>query len=231
MISGAITKEFGVLACDSASYSTETGETSFETPKLSMWMGKYLATFLGSLNYFSRIDEKKFLLPMDQLSLYLQGYLREMKPDVENIMKESITDPDEQKPHFCLYVMGLHGKRPTLAQFNSFSDFAPRYLWNDGSKPVKFSTLLYGDDSVPGKAQIFKDATAYMEELTKKNVRELTPGLVGEILTRGIYRKADLEETIGTKKKYAGGCVSVAGIKSDGAVFALTGVEVISGSR
>jgi hypothetical protein len=245
-IAAAVTKDSGVLACDSANYNTETGEMSFETPKLSIWNGKYLATFVGTNTYFSRIDEKKFLLPMDQLSLYLQGYLKEMKPDVENLMKESISDPDENKPYFCLYVMGLHGKRPTLAQFNSFLDFAPKYLWNDGSQPVKFATLLYGDDSVPGKAQIFKDSTKFMEAEAEKyrlkpgtgnsdvNVyqhQSLTPGLLAEILTRGIYKKADLEETIGTKKKYAGGSVSAGVVHSDGRIYSLSGMEVISGSR
>lgn len=168
---------------------------------------------------------------MDQLSLYLQGYLKEMRPDVEALMKESIPDPDENRPHFCLYVLGLHGKRPTLAQFNSFLDFAPKYLWSDGYEQPKFSTLLYGDDSVPGKAQIFKEATKFMEEEAKKRTGQMTPGLLGEILTRGIYRKADLEETIGTKKKYAGGVINAAVVKSDGTIYSLSGMEVINGGR
>jgi hypothetical protein len=231
MLVGAITKEFGVIACDSAMYDTEKGETSFEARKLSFWKDRYWVSFVGSSLYFSGIDVEKFALPLDQLSLYLQQHLRTARPDVENLMKEGIADPDEARPYFCMYVLGLHGKRPTIAQFNSFQEFAPKYLWAKDGETIKFTTLLYGDDSIPGKAQIFKDATAYMEELTKKNVRELTPGLVGEILTRGIYHKADLEEGIGLKKKYAGGIVNAGVCKSDGTNFALSGVEILNGSR
>lgn len=229
MIAAAVTKEYGVLATDSASYSTEDGRINFENQKLSAWNGKYLVAFLGTALYFSRIDPKKFSLPMDELSLYLQEHFKLMRPDVENLMKESITDADEQKAHFCLYVLGVHGKCPTIAQFNSFQDFAPKYLWARDGETVKFTTLLYGDDSIQGKAQIFKDATKYMEGLAQKKIGDLTPGLVGEILTRGIYKKADLEEKIGLKKKYAGGIVCAGVVKADGSVSTLSNVEVVNG--
>jgi hypothetical protein len=235
MIAAGLSKDFGVLASDSAMYSTDDGSMTFESGKLSCWQGKYLISFIGTRLYFSRIDPSKFGLPLNGLSLYLQGYLRGMKPDIGNMMKELIEDPDENKPNFCLYVLGLHGKKPTLAQFNSFVDFKPRFLWTEG-EGVQFSTILYGDDSKPEKAELFKETTKFMEELAKGwkenkvsgEKTSFTPGLIGEILARGIYKKADLEMKIGLKKKYAGGIVNAAGFDSEGRIIQLSGIEFLS---
>ena len=226
MIATGITKDFGVMASDSASYVADAGKIAFETPKLSIIGNKYILSFLGTPLYFSRLDVSKFTLPMNALSLYVQEYLRSMKKDVENILDQTVQDTDEKEPNFCLYVLGMHGKRPMLAQFNSFLDFAPRYLWSDNG--LKFSSVLYGDDSNKEKQAMFKESHDYMVKSAGK-IPEVTPGLVGEILTRGIYHKADLEEKIGTKKKYAGGIVNAAGIMKDGKIFSLSGVEVVNG--
>lgn len=226
MIACGINKDFGVLAADSAQYLTDKGEISFEVTKV-VKIGKYLMTFIGTSLYFVNMDRSKFNLPLDQLSHYLSTFFRSEKPNVEETMKEHIQDEDENKPHLCVYVMGLHAKRPTLAQFNSFLDFRPKYLWSDNE--LKFSTILYGDDSKPEKQAMFKESSIYMEEIIKTFDCEPSPGLVGEALTRGIYKKADLEMKIGLKKKYAGGMVQAAVIKKDGLIYSLTTVEVLNG--
>jgi len=140
-------------------------------------------------------------------------------------MAEHIADEDEAKPHLCVLLMGMHKGFPTLAQFNSFLDFKPRYLYSEAGP--KFSTILYGDDSKPEKAAIFKEATSYME-MRAARFEELTPGLMGEILTRGIYQKADAEMKIGTKKKYAGGMVNAAAVTPAG-TYPLSGFQAVGG--
>ena len=223
MIAAGVTKDFGVLASDSASYVSDEGEMSFESPKL-VSIGKYLLTFIGTPLYFSRIDRSRFGVKLNELSLYLQDYLKGIRRDVDDLLKQSITDPDENQPNFCLYVLGVHGNYPTLAQFNSFNDFKPKYLWSDNG--LKFSSVLYGDDSKPEKQAMFKETTKFMEEEAKR-IGTVTPGVVGEILTRGIYKKADLEMNIGTKKKYAGGMVNAAVIRNDGTLAPLSGIEIV----
>lgn len=223
MIAAAVCKEFGVMACDSAMYVADKGDISFEASKLAK-IGKYLFTFIGSALYFVNMDRKKFDLPMDQLSFYLQSYLRAARPEVDEAMKSEIQDPDENNPHLCMYVMGVHAKRPTLAQFNSFLDFKPKYAWSDNG--LKYSSIIYGDDSKPEKQEMFKESTRFMENLSTQWAAN-SPGIVGEILTRGIYKKADLEMEIGTKKKYAGGVVQAAVVKNDGLIYALSTVGVV----
>jgi len=226
MIAAALTSEYGVLAADSASYSPEDKKIGYETGKLSLIRNRYLMAFIGTNLYFTRMDWRRFDLPLKNVSLYLQGYLKEIRPDVESSLKETIEDKDEQNPHFCLYVLGMHNHYPTLVQLNSFKDFAPRYLWSDDG--LKFSTLLYGDDN-PKKGEVFKESTKYMTELAKRYGNH-TPGLVGEILTRGIYKKADLEMKIGDKRKYAGGIVNAAFMSKAGQIQQLSGLEVIYGT-
>ena len=46
------------------------------------------------------------------------------------------------------------------------------------------------------------------------------------VLTRGIYKKADLEEKIGEKRKYAGGAVAV-GLVGPGGIAALNGIAMV----
>jgi len=226
MIAAGLNKDYGVLAADSASYSPEDGKIEYESGKLSLIRNRYLMAFVGTNLYFTRMDWKRFDLPLKNLSLYLQGYLREIKTDVENSLKESIKDEQDSKPNFCLYVLGLHNQYPTLVQLNSFKDFAPRYLWSDNG--MKFSTMLYGNDN-PEKGEIFKQSTQYMNELSK-GYESHTPGLVAEILTRGIYKKADLEMKIGDKRKYAGGVVNAAFISKTGSIQMLSGLEVVNGT-
>jgi hypothetical protein len=229
MIACGLTKEYGVLAADSSSYEPETKRIGYESPKLSMFpAGRCMATYLGSPLYFSRIDLARFEAPFAAAALYLEGYFREMREDVEGILKETIEDEDERKAHMCCYLLGVHAGRPTLAQINSFQDFKPRFLWADDG--VKFATLFYGDESVPGKKDVFRKSSEYMKTLASHH-GEMTPGLIGEILTRGIYRKADLEEAIGDKRKYAGGVVNVGVVKRTGEIYPLSGAEVIYGSR
>lgn len=224
MIASGITKDFGVLACDSAAYDFGKLETSFETPKLGIASnGQALITYVGSPLYFASMDKEKLKQPFESVCLYLKSYLKQTRPDVEESLKEMTEDEDERKPNLCLFYMGIHKGYPTLAQFNSFLDFSPKYLWSDNG--LKFSTILYGDDSNPGKQAIFKDSTKFMETEAKAYEKH-SPGIVGEILTRGIYKKADLEMNIGLKKKYAGGVVNVAMLNKDG-VQPLSGFLVV----
>lgn len=211
LVAGAVTKDYGVLACDSAMYDTEKGEASFESAKL--YMGpKGIFSFIGSGLYLANMDRSKFQMPFSSTCLYLKEYLKAERPKVEEMMKE-IKDEDEKRPDFCLLYLGYHQGKPCIAQFNSFLDFVPRYLWSDGD--IRFSSIFYGDDSNPDKKHLFRDATSYME-MKSKSYEKLTPGIVGEILTRGIYHKADQEMKIGDKKKYAGGIVSAAMIDRNG---------------
>ncbi|MFI5206084.1 MAG: hypothetical protein ACHQVK_04020 [Candidatus Paceibacterales bacterium] len=145
------------------------------------------------------------------------------KSKVEKILKAEIADPDENKGHFCLFVLGVHNKLPTMVQFNSFLNFKPKYLYSNGG--IKFSSIFYGDDN-PEKKKLFTEAKDYMEKKAHKYEKrgmELTPGLVGEILTRGIYHKADAEMAMGDNKKYAGGVVNAAAIFSSGQMIPLSG--------
>lgn len=221
MIAATVTKDFGLIGTDSAQYDTSRNEVSFEAQKLFS-NGKYLMTFIGTPLYFAQMDKQKLFGDMQSISLYLQDYLKNVKPKVEEQMKSEIADKDEQKPHLCLFVMGVHNKKPTLVQFNSFFDFKPKYLFSENGP--KFATIYYGDDEK--KKDIFSESTRYMEAKTKKLEKKkilVTPGSLGEILTRGIYKKADMEmETFG--KKYAGGVVTIAGVTNENRLFSLNGV-------
>lgn len=223
MIAACVTKDFGVLATDSAMYDTDRAEMSFESQKMIIIGGKKMMTFIGTHLFLSMINKEKLMGPFDAACLYLKNHFKEIEPDVREQMASSIKDEDEQKPHFCLFLMGLHNNRPTLAQFNSFLGFSPKYLWTDGAP--KFATILYGDDSKPEKQAMFKESTEYME-VKAKDHPDMSPGLVAEILTRGIYKKADMEEKIGLKKKYAGGIVNAAYVNRSG-VMNLSGFTLI----
>lgn len=222
MISAACTKDFGVLATDSAMFDTKQSRTSFEAIKL-YYTPNYLTTFIGTPVYFANMDKTKFTLDFISLTVYLEEYLKGQKDRVEKILKSEIADPDENKPYFCMFVMGVHKKLPTMVQFNSFLGFKPKYLYS--SNDVKFSSIIYGDDN-PEKKKIFLETKQYMEKKAlkfKKRGIELTPGIVGEILTRGIYHKADAEMAIGDMKKYAGGIVNAAVVFPSGQMMPLSG--------
>lgn len=224
MVSGAVTKDFGVLACDSAEYNLESLKTTFESPKLGILEnGSAIFSYVGTPLYFSKLDKAKLSESFEKSCNYLKEYLKSMRPEVEESLRKITDDEDHRQPNFCLFVLGLHKGIPTLAQFNSFLGFAPHYLWSGNG--VKFSSLLFGDDSKPEKNQIFKDSTVFMEEEAKK-YESMTPGIVGEILIRGIYKKADLEMTIGLKEKYAGGVINVAKIDKEG-ITPLSGYVVV----
>lgn len=236
MIASVVTPQFGLLASDSAMYDTKQSRMSFQSMKL-FFTKNYLITFIGTPLYFAKIDRTKLEGDMPSVCLYLEDYLKEMRPKVDKAMKSEIADPDENKPNFCLFLLGVTKKLPTLAQFNSYLSFKPKFLFSE-DKP-KFATIFYGDDN-PEKKKLFTETTAYMEKKlhkwTKKfgskpegndftvNTDPLTPGVLGEILTRGIYKKADLEQEMGHKLKYAGGVVNVAGMDKAGAIFALSGL-------
>lgn len=204
-------------------YDAGQGKTTFETNKLFIApKSGYVMSFIGTALYFNENKPEWFNLPLNDLAGKLADYLREQRPKVAQIMTDSIPDEDENKPHLCVLLMGMYKGYPTLAQFNSFSDFEPKYLWT--KEEPKFSTILYGDDSK--KNEIFKDSTEYMEYRASK-AEEMTPGVMAEILTRGIYRKAD-EEKKAFGKKWAGGLVNAASVSPQG-TLALSNFRLIGG--
>jgi hypothetical protein len=223
MVAAAVTKDFGVMAADASKYDTNTEAMVFESPRLGYTPNmRYLISYVGTDAYFANLDLLKFSLPLDQLGLYLQEYLRAQRPKVEELQEQFIRLEDEKNPHVCLFVMGLFKKTPTLAMFNSYKDFKPEYIWTKDR--IKFGTIYYGGE-IPGKKELFTEATAFMEKKAAK-YEVLTPGLVGEVLTRGIYKKADMEEKIGEKRKYAGGAVAV-GVVHAGGIAALNGITMV----
>jgi hypothetical protein len=221
MMAVGLNKDFGVLAVDSSYYDTTLKKVIFQGVKL-YYTANYLMAFIGTPVYLANIKREKLGMDLISLIVHLESYLKNERPHVEKILKSEIADPDENKPDFCLFVLGIHKKLPTLVQFNSFLNFKPKYLYSEG-KEVKFSTIFYGDDN-PEKKKLFIETTAYMEkkmELFKGET--VTPGIVAEVLARGIYHKADSEMKIGPKKKYAGGIVNAAAILANGYMLPLSG--------
>lgn len=221
MISACVTKDFGVLAADSALYDSTTKHVKFTTPKINLIKGKYLTTFVGDPSYFSNVDHTKFENDLASLSLYLQQYLLEMQPKVIENLKSLKISTEDQKGHLCLFILGTYNHKPTLVQLNSFYGFKPKYHFSDNGP--KFVTIYYGDDEKKNK--IFSESTQYMEKKARKWKDIFSPGIAAEILTRGIYKKSDLEmETYG--KKYAGGAVVVASLTANGESYGLSNVRV-----
>lgn len=224
MVAACVTKHFGLLASDAAKFDTAQSKISFDAVKL-FYTSNTLVSFIGTPLYFSQMDKSKLSSDFPSMVLYMKNYLKKIRPEVEKMLRSEIADEDENKPHFCMFVLGVHKTLPTNVQFNSYLDFEPKYLYSS-DKP-KFSTIFFGDDN-PKKKQLFLESTEYMEQktrkLAKKNV-ELTPGVLGEVLIRGIYKKADAETLLPPYKKYAGGVVSVAGILSNQVIFPLSGVS------
>lgn len=223
MVASAVTKEFGVLASDSSMYDTDRGEMSFESNRLLIIDGKKIASFIGTHLYLANIDRSKLSMPFSATCLYLKDFFKSQKAAVAGQMKAAIADEDENKPDFCFFLMGLHNSYPTLAQFNSFIEFEPRYIWS--SSGLKFASIIYGDDSKPEKAAMFKETNSFMEAEAKR-LDAKTPGIVAEVLSRGIYHKADEEMKIGTKRKYAGGPTNAAMLNKNG-VVSLSGFSYI----
>jgi len=224
MIAGALTKNFGVLAADSSMYDTSLGRVTFESPKIARTSGNTVFTFIGTQLYLTNIDLKKLTLPFDSMVMYLKDFLKQEEPKVRDMMKEAIRDKDDQKPHFCMLVLGLYKGLPTVAQFSSFKNFNPLYL-QAKEKPIVFTTLYYGkNDNVKN---VFSESTKYMYKKSRR-YSSFTPGLMGEILTRGIYKKADLEEKLTDKKKYAGGIVNSAYIDKNGIVNSLSVCPIVN---
>lgn len=225
MIASVVTQTFGILATDSAMFDTKQSRMSFESMKL-FCTNQYLISFIGTPVYFAKLDRSKLNGDLPSICLYLEDYLKKIRPEVEKILKSEIGDSDENKPNFCLFILGIAKKLPTLVQFNSELNFKPKYLFSSSGN-AKFSTIFFGDDN-PEKKKLFIESTKYMEEKAhkmKKKVGELTPGMYAEVLTRGIYKKADLEQAIKPHIKYAGGTVNLAGMWSTGQIFQLSGMS------
>lgn len=221
IINACLTKDYGVIASDSAEWNPNTKTMTFEKPKL-MWVGgKHLMTFIGSNLFLTNLDLSKLSLSFDCLCVYLTEFLQGINDSVQETFKGLVTDENEYPAKFCLFLLGVHNGNPALAQFNSFINFKPHFLWSDDG--IKFASIYYGEDN-PDKQEIFLKTTEFMEEIARnysgRYGGQISHGLAGEILTRGIYRKADLEEQIGDKVKYAGGVVTVARIDSGGHIYA-----------
>ena len=218
MIVCAVTKDFGVIATDSA--LTTKDKIEYNNMKLFYWGSKYLCTGMGIPAYIAKLDFSRFTLDMDGLSMYLEDYFKNTREHVKETLK-NLDGEDVFNPSLCFFVLGVHKGKPVLAQFNSYLNFKPKYLFS--SDGPKFATIYY-DPEEKKKVQMYKDTNEYMENKVKKLQKkgiEMTPGLLGEILTRGIYKKADLEQEM-TGKKSTGGPVSVASLYSNGLAFSLT---------
>lgn len=210
MISALVNKNFGVLASNSSHFDASTGETTYQSVKLfntpRLWI-----TYMGSPLFLANIKREKLGMDLLSLIVYLETYLKNERPKVGKILKSEIENRDEARPFFCMFVMGLHRKLPTLVQFNSFLDFKPKYLYSE--KGTKFATVFYGDEN-PEKKRALIDSTGYMEKRLVET--DFSPGIGAEILTRGIYRYADL-------RKEHGGPVNSAAIMSSGLLVPLSG--------
>ena len=221
VISCGLTKDYGVITADSALWNPNDKSISFDVPKLIKAGNRHLVTYVGSQLFFTNLDIEKLKMPFDSLSVYLSEYLREINRSVQETFNGLVKEEKERPAKLCLFLLGVHGGKPVLAQFNSFLDFKPQFLWSEDGP--KFATIYYGEDD-PEKSEIFKKSTTFMEEKAKEYKDKLSPGLMGEILVRGSYYKADLEEQVGDKIKYAGGVVSVARIHSDGRICPMSNV-------
>ncbi len=208
----ALTPDYAVMAADSARY--ENDAMSFQTPKLMKLGEKHLVTCIGTAMYLEQIKSLMFLEDIDVVSNYLEDHFQRQRSMVEETLER-----EKIPAHFCLYLLGVKEGKPTLVEFNSFLDFKVKY--KTCSVGVEFATLFYGDDDNKEKQMIFQESALFME-LTAKKYDPITPGLLGEILTRGIYHKADLEEKTGDKRKYAGGVVTVGMIDKSGLITGLS---------
>lgn len=206
MISCVLTKDYGVIASDSASYSSD-GKMSYGTPKLFLFNEKHLVTYIGYADYLISADSDKFQYDLPALSVYLS-----------DLLKRVHSERSENK-RFCLFLLGTHNGTPVLLQLNSFNNFKPTFL--EPSEGPVFSSIFYGEDDEKKKS--FEEADKVIGSLLDKWKDRISPGILGEILTRGIYAKADLEEKL-TGDKYCGGVVSVAVMTKEGKSYSLSNV-------
>jgi hypothetical protein len=213
MMSCGITKDYGVVASDSASY--KDGQTFFDSPKMFK-IQNYLVSFIGYQDYFTSMDQSKFSYSLPALSLYMENYLRNERVRVKEILKSMVSE--DQDPRLCVFILGLHNGKPTLVQFNSFTDFNAQFIQSD---EPEFSGIFYGEEG-PTKESI-EQAAVHMKELSKKWANIMSPGIMAEILTRGIHFKCDVEEKL-SGTKYAGGSVSVASLSSSGDIKSMSNV-------
>lgn len=208
MVTTILTKDYGVIASDSASYDKD-GKMTYESPKLFLFNKKYLVTYIGYADYLLNIDGTKFEYDFPALSVYLSDFLRR----VHNERTEN--------KRFCLFLLGTHNGLPVLLQLNSFNDFQP--IWLEPQEQPVHSSIFYGEDDDKKKA--FEEADQVIGSLLDKWKERLSPGILGEILTRGIYAKADIEEKL-TGNKYCGGSVSVAVMTKEGKAYSLSNVFI-----
>lgn len=212
MIACGITPEYAVMAADSALYQNDVME--YQTPKLLKLGGKYLVTFIGATMFLERININIFQAEMNDVVTYLVDHFTRHQPIVEAGLKGT-----DIPANFCFYLLGVKHGTITLIELNSYRNFAP--VFTEARNGIKFSSLFYGDDENKDKQELFQRASEYMERKASKHDR-MTPGLLGEIVTRGIYHKADMEEKIGEKRKYAGGVVTVGLIDNTGKITGLS---------
>jgi len=226
MVAGGVTKRYAILATDSAQYDFENDKVTLESPKLFYTTNnKYAFTFIGTPLFMSNFDWKQFNEPMDVLAAYLSEHLTAQRARVEEEWKNV---GDDEDPRFALFVSGMHKAIPAIASFNGYKKFRPEFLWTKEPDETKFLSIHYGGE-VEGKKEIFSDAAAFMELKAKRftalrqgwsekgaAARGMSPGLLAEILTRGIYKKADAEMKIGEKVKYAGGAVNLLLVSAGG---------------
>ena len=218
MISACVTKDYGVIAADSA--MDDNGLLKYEAPKLIHFKEKFM-TYIGYPTYFSKIDLNKFDGGIAAICIYMEEYFKSMKEEVGDLLKKLNSEENYQQPRLCVFLLGLHNEKPTLVQFNSFSDFKPEFLYSENGP--KFSSIFYGDDDLT-KKEIFSKTTDHMNELAEKRIKILSPGIIAEILTRGIYKKADMEEEL-EGKKLAGGAITIGQISSHGQAYYLSNVK------
>lgn len=207
------------MASDAAKY--EVGSTSFETPKMLQFGQNYLITFIGTPEYFKNLDfgifERK---EMTDVMLGLRDHCLSIRDTVIESLR-SLEDEEDRKANFCLFLLGCSDGVPTLCQLNSFEDFKYNVLFSEGE--LVFSNIYYGDEMKPWKNNTFIESHKYMTKLGKE-YEHPSPGIVGEILTRGIYHKADEEAKL--SKKYAGGPVTVVMMDKKGVVTPLTNLII-----
>lgn len=198
MIVTAVTKDYGLLATDSALYDTAQSKMQYGYLKL-FYSSRFLLSYMGTPTYFSKLDRTKLDTDVPSLVLYMTDYLKGMKADVEKVT--------ENKSEFCMFALGIHKKLPTVVKFSSTLNFEPKYI--NGGHSLKFA---FGDGS----------SVEYLEKrvrkLEKKGV-EINPGTLAEILTRGLYNK--MEEQV---DKTIGGAVNIGCMLSTGLMIPLSSI-------
>ena len=223
MIAIGLTKEFGVLASDSAAWSQDQKKMVYEHPKISVVEDRYLLSYVGSNLYFTNFDLTRIVASFNKTALYLEEYLKDMKPRVDHIIEESKI---EKRQDFALVILGVQNSRPLCAVFMEKFDFVPRYNWSVNENRIIFvpDVQVEEEKKKPGPKPKKKEkisARQFVEELAIKNPPD-SPGLMGELLTKGIYRSVN-----GSKEKEIGGVVNAAFVDKIGRIAPLSIWEVL----